>query len=105
MVTQYPHIIEISVASESTKDVSGNWVNGTPTTSQVNGRYEPNKGNGMVRAADGTMINYEGIVYLPLPQSDLPVGTDVTVKNGETVLLKNTVKQFSKGQLNARVWL
>lgn len=55
--------------------------------------------------ADGERINYDGIVYLPLPQSTVAPGAGVVVKDGAEVLLQGTVKRFSAGQLNARIWL
>lgn len=104
MVKQYPHTITVTIKTGSSK-VSGNWQPGTEITTDKNCRYEPNKGNGVIAAADGTQINYDGIVYMPLPQTYLQPGTEVEVKDGATVLLKGTVKQCSIGQLNARLWL
>jgi len=104
MVKQYPHTITITTQSGSSK-VNGSWQAGTETTVDKSCRYEPNKGNGLITAADGTQINYDGIVYMPLPQTYLQPGTAVEVKNGATVLLNGTVKQCSVGQQNARLWL
>lgn len=104
MVVQYPHIIEITSVSGQTK-VNGNWTTGTPSTNTTNGRYEPKSGNGTVVGADGERINYDGIVYLPLPQTAVAPGAKVVVKDGAAVLLQSTVKRFSAGQLNARIWL
>mgnify|MGYP003512555468 FL=1 len=105
MVTQYPHTITVKTSYEAAKNGSGNWVPGGEITQQLTGRFEPNSGNGFVTAADGQKINYDGIVYLPLPQATLAPGAKVEVKNGAEVLLKSTIKRFSAGQLNARVWL
>lgn len=104
MVTQYPHTIEITTVSGATK-TNGNWSAGVDSLAITSGRYEPKSGNGTVLTADGERINYDGIVYLPLPQSIVVPGAKVVVKNGATVLLQSTVKRFSAGQLNARIWL
>lgn len=103
--TQYPHIISITTKSGSYQNANGNWVPATETTVEKAGRYEPNSTNGMITAADGTRINYDGIVYLPLPQTALAPGAKVVVIKGAAVLLKGTIKRFSEGQLNARIWL
>ena len=105
MVKQYPHTISITTKSGSTKDGNGNWTSGTDTTVDKAGRYEPRSGNGYINDADGSRIYYDGIVYFPLPQSTLAPGTKVVVKNGAEVLCTSTVKRFSAGQLNARIWL
>jgi len=105
MITQYPHTISLTSTVAGSKDGSGNWVAGSSTTVNKSGRYEPQRGDGTVQAADGTRINYDGIIYLPLPMDPVAPGTPVIVKQGATVLLKNTVKRFNAGQLNARIWL
>lgn len=105
MTSQYPHTVVLTVRSWNTKDSNGNWTAGTETVTEIKGRYEPSSGNGMIAAADGTRIHYDGIVYLPLPQSTLAPGTAVVIKNGAEVLLQGKIKRFSAGQLNARIWL
>lgn len=104
MVKQYPHTIEVTTVSGSTK-VNGNWVAGTEETIQTTGRYEPASGNGVVLTDDGDKVNYDGIVYLPLPQQTLAPGAKVVVKSGAEVLCTGNIKRFSAGQLNARIWL
>lgn len=103
-LSQYPHTIEIYITTGSVK-TAGNWSAGSTTLRQSAGRYEPKSGNGTVEAVDGSRINYDGIVYLPLPQQAVAPGAKVVVKKGAEVLLQSTVKRFSAGQLNARIWL
>lgn len=104
MVTQYPNTITITTATTAAKN-NGNWTPGSSTETEVMGRYEPNSGNGYITTADGEKYVYDGIVYFPLPLDAIAPGSKVVVKNGAEVLLQNTVKKFSAGQLNARVWL
>lgn len=104
MVSQYPHTVSYTTTSGATK-VNGNWTGGTTVTIEKAGRYETNKGQGMITGVDGTKISFDGIVYFPLPQAYLEPGTKVEVKDGSVVLLKGTVKQCTVGQLNARLWL
>lgn len=105
MVKHYPHTLVVTHAATSTQDASGNWVTGVETTTELNCRAEPNKGNAFITAEDGNRINYEWIVFIPLPVTAIKLGSMVTVKNAATVLSQNKVLRFSEGQLNARVWL
>lgn len=103
-VSQYPHTVVIS-ATSSIKNASGNWVSTPGTAVEKSCRFEPNSGTGKVATADGKMIDYSGIIYMPLPVNALAPGTPVDVLSGATVLLHSTVKRFNAGQLNARIWL
>lgn len=105
MVKQYPHILKTTVITGSTQDGNGNWTGGTPTEVQTPCRFEPNEKSGFIKADDGSQIVYDGIVYLPLPATEIAPGTQVEVLNGATVLSNGSVKRFSSAQLNARVWL
>lgn len=86
-------------------DSEGNWIPGSSSTLEKDCRAEINSTNGLIDAADGTQINYDWIVYMPLPGTVIAPGTMVEVKNGDTVLCKDKVKQYSQGQLNQRIWL
>lgn len=105
MINQYPHTITITTQTAAGQNTEGNWEPGTNSDTDKKGRYEPKSGNGFITATDGERINYDGIVYLPLPQATLAPGSKVVVKNGAEVLCTSTIKRFSAGQLNARIWL
>lgn len=105
MVTQYPHILKTKVINGSTQDSNGDWTGGTETDVETACRFEPNSKNGFIKADDGSQVVYDGIVYLPLPATEIAPGTTVEVTSGAIVLSKDTVKRFSAGQLNAKVWL
>ncbi len=106
MVKQYPHTIIFTTISAGTlNETTGNWTVGTTATVTKVCRAEINSSNGFVVGPDGTQIRYDWTVYMPLPQSTILPGTTVEIKSGEEVLYRSTVKQFSAGQLNARVWL
>lgn len=105
MVKQYLHTLTVTATAAATKNGSGNWVPGSETTVDYACRAEPSKGNVFVTGDDGEKIYYEWVVYLPLPVNDFVPGTSVTLKNGASVLSSNQVKRFSRGQLNARIWL
>jgi hypothetical protein len=106
MVKQYPHILAYGAIAESSQDGNGNWVSGTATVETLLVcRAEPNGGNGFITTADGTQINFSWVVYLPLTTDYIETGTGVIIKNGEQVIATDTIKRFSKGQLNVRIWL
>lgn len=105
MVKQYPHTLTVKVAAAATKNASGNWVTGSETTADYACRAEPSKGNVFVTGDDGEKIYCEWVVYLPLPVNDFVPGAAVALKNGASILSSNQVKRFSRGQLNARIWL
>jgi hypothetical protein len=105
MVKQYPHRLVITTATGSVQDGNGNWVPGSSSTIEKTCRAEPNNKNAQVKTADGTAVIFDFTVYLPLPVDSIAVGANVSVYNGIELIGKNTVKRFTKGQLNARVWL
>lgn len=105
MVKQYPHTLTITTTSGSIQDGNGNWVPGSISHTFKNCRAEPNNKNAMVKADDGTQVVFDFTVYIPLPVDIIAVGAQVKVYDGDQLLGANTVKRFSKGQLNARVWL
>ena len=104
MFRQYPHSITITTLSGSTLDSSGNWTVGTAQTVTRECRAEVNSKNGLIVAADGTQIRYDWVVYMPKSDVVTP-GSQVEIKDGDRVLCKSIVKQFSQGQLNQRLWL
>lgn len=105
MVSQYPHGLVITTATGSVQDGNGNWLPGSTSTRVKACRAEPNGKNAMIKTVDGTSIVFDFTVYLPLPIDTVAVGSKVEVYNGEELLSQNTVKRFSRGQLNARLWL
>lgn len=105
MVKQYPHTVQIVAAPAATRNNSGDYTAGTPVTTEKQGRFEHNSGNGMITLTDGTAVRYDGIIYLPLPLTTVPAGSQVIVLNGTEQITKGKVKRCEVGQLNARIWL
>lgn len=105
MVKQYPHTLKITTTAGSSQDGNGNWVPGSTSTVEKPCRAEPNSRNAQVKAADGTAIVFDFTVYMPLPVDAIAVGSKVEVYSGDELLSTNNVKRFTKGQLNARLWL
>lgn len=105
MIRQYPHILKITTTSGSSQDGNGNWVPGSTSTVEKECRAEPNSRNAQVKTADSTAIVFDYTVYMPLPAEAISVGSKVEVYSGDELLSTNSVKRFTKGQLNARLWL
>jgi hypothetical protein len=106
MVKQYPHTGRIILPASSTKDATGNWTEGAESLDfETNCRAEPNSGSQYVVGQDGKQITYRCVVYMPILAAEIKPGTLFEVWDGERMIVRETVKQFSKGQLNSRVWL
>jgi hypothetical protein len=106
MVKQYPHTGKVFVAESSVKDANGNWPESSGSLLvETVCRAEPNKGNQYVIGQGGKQITFSSIVYMPIPVQEIKPGMLFEVWDGELLKVREPVKQFSKGQLNARVWL
>jgi hypothetical protein len=105
VVKQYPHILKLISIAESSQDGNGNWIPGGQTEVERSCRFETNAKGALVATDDGETVVYDGIIYLPLPADQISIGTTVQVLDGATVLSNRSVKKFSRGQLNARIWL
>lgn len=109
MVAQYPDKILVhSNASNSTQNEQGDWVipqEDAPAPLEMPCRVELRSSAGYISSADGKLIEFQSIIYLPLPTPEVYIDQTISVKNGDVIKLTGTVKQFSKGQLNARIWI
>lgn len=106
MVTQYPHTLTYTNAVNPVRDAAGDYVLGAAsTTGKIACRLE-RAGGGYVSGQGGVQIDFAWAVYCQKTSIILPVGTLVTVRDEESrVIATDTVKQFSPGQLNTRLWL
>jgi hypothetical protein len=104
MVSQYPETITVYTQAESVQDADGNWNTASETSAEYSCRSEASNGNGFVAAVDGTRVNYDWKIYLPLPVDDIAPGSNVTV-TGDTAIFTGTVKRFKRNQFNANIWL
>ncbi|SEV88897.1 hypothetical protein SAMN05428988_0155 [Chitinophaga sp. YR573] len=103
MVVQYPHTLTATIVAESHQDDDGNWVPGSDTTREIKCRVEPNGGGRQVQVADGSLIVYSSIVYMPRGTTPLQDGTRVSITSSPVTA--GAVLRFSQGQLNSRLWL
>lgn len=107
MISQYPHTIKFFIPVDSIQDENGNWIpSETPPTELVKkGRAELKSSNAYVKGEDGIQFQYSCLVYLPLPIGTLIPGIKVQVWDGSDLIAESHLKQFHKGQLNAKVWI
>jgi len=108
MVKQYPHTIKLfPVEGGSVKDANGNWKAAVAVVPErsYKCRMETRSTAGFITGTDGTQLQFSCIVYMPLPVDDIQVMTRVDIYKGDVLVASGTVKQFSRGQLNARAWL
>lgn len=105
-MTQYPHTLQIKTVPQSTKDAKGNYIpGGSPVTTEVKCRVETRGSAGTIITADSKTVLFRCIIYMPYSVPDIQAETTVTVMDGNKQILKGTVLQFARGQLNARIWL
>ena len=106
MVIQYNHTGIINLPGSSVQGADGNWPEGVSEVQfETVCRAEPSKGNSYIIGQGGKRIEFSCIVYMPIPEQEIKPGTLFEVWDGERQIVNTDVKQFSKGQLNARVWL
>jgi hypothetical protein len=93
-----------STATQNT--TTGDWVQGSVSDPvAIECRYEPAGGNGLMITEAGKQFRYNGIAYMLQGVQELPEGAQVEIKNAGVTLVKDTIKLFSRGQLNARAWV
>jgi hypothetical protein len=104
---QYPHLLYASVVAESTRDANGDYVPSEAEESEegLECRAVSSTGNGYITGADGSHIDYSWIVYMPQSTPVLQVGTQVRIERPDDTDVVDTVKRFSRGQMNCRAWL
>lgn len=107
MIVQYPDTLKINtVGTSSFNSSTGNYTSGTAAAEvEQTCRAESSDGNGYITGSDGKRIDFGWIVYMPLSAPKIAIGSKVSVYKGAELILTDTVKRFSRGQLNCRVWL
>lgn len=106
MVDQRPHTATVTNTGEASKETNGDPKAGSTSTSEFRCRVEPNNRQGLVNTVDGKTVVYTWVVFADVETTELPVGTSISIKDKTGNEIANgTVIQFSKGQLNCRIWL
>lgn len=100
----YPHTITIQAKATGSRDTSGNWIAGADAEpAQYKCRYEVD-GVKTITGPDGKRIEVAAIVYMDRTGAIIPEGAKVEVLWGGG-LVTGTVKKFSPGLMNSRLWL
>ena len=109
MVVQYPHFLFTQEVS-SIQDTNGNWIQSIDNPIMILVcRNETNGKGNTINGIDGKAFIYSSIIYLPLSSPDFEVGTEISIyeqnSTDSNLILKMPIVQFSKGQLNKRIWV
>jgi hypothetical protein len=105
---QYTDTVKITATTPAARDAQGNYSLAASTTTELKGRWEVGVREGsdaFVPVVDGKRIEYSGVVYLPRHTPHPPLGAKVEVYEGLRMVAKGTVKYFSTGKFNCRLWL
>ena len=107
---QYPHLLYgSSLATDSTRDTSGNYVAQTATNPLISACREETDGRGQeIQGADGKFYKYSSVIYLPLTCADVEFGRPVYVRDSSTAVadrVKGTVLKFNRSQMHCRIWV
>jgi hypothetical protein len=111
MIIRYPHTLVYTVLpagpDEPQQDGNGNWIPVEIGGEEVRFecRAEPNGSGRKLPAEDGNSIVYGWTIYADRDTKFIKYGTSVEVFNGITSVAKGTVKMFSPGQMNVRIYV
>lgn len=108
MVKQYPHTATFTIPGEPEVLANGDIKPSEDCCLRVQSpcRAEPSGDNGLIRSNGGIQVNFSWVVYLPASFPGVQIGADVEISDVKGFcIVKDTVKRFSGGQLNSRVWL
>ncbi|WP_046369623.1 hypothetical protein [Flavihumibacter petaseus] len=109
MIRQYPHTAFFTIPATVVQDANGNWteISGTSSTIEQICRLETRTGrnDAYITGEDGVKVEMTAVIYMPVNAPKIAVGTWVVVKDKYGAILRSTVKQYSKGQLNTRIWV
>lgn len=105
MVVQYPHMLVVTESAPSGQDGNGNWTQGATSTTTYQCRAEYLRGGGFQKSADGTVSDFNWLVYMPLMDGLIKIGSQVIVTDNGVEIITGVVKRFLKAQFNVRVWI
>lgn len=110
MVKQYPDILtyqKVCSVGGTSYDSEGNVVITDPVSEEISikCRVEANSKGQYLIIEDGKKVEYGWMIYLPLPSSEIPFGTEVNVDRNGVLVAKGIVKRSVVNQLNAMLWV
>jgi len=103
-MVEYPDSIVITVKAAATQ-VNGDWVSGSDTDYTFDCRIEPNGEGNKIAGADGALIDFDFMCYMPQTTTIITSGSAFVVTSLNNGTITGDVKRASNGQLNSRLWL
>lgn len=102
---QYPDSIAITVSASASQNASGLWETGASAGYTFDCRAEANGSGRMIPGADGVLIGYDFLVYMPQTTTIIPRDSDFVLDSMLNGIVSGKVKRASNGQLNSRLWV
>jgi hypothetical protein len=105
---RYPHRLTSWKKAESTQNANGNWVTGYDIVIDTHCRAEvrTSSDDGLIDAQDGKVTAFSFTLYFPVNGPSVGVGAKVNITDADgSLITSDTIKRFSRGQLQARAWL
>ena len=104
-MTQYPDTITITTAASAYQNASGVWVQGATGNYEFSCRAEVNSMGRKIVSADGALIDYSFLIYMPVSTVVIPPGSDYVLNALNNGTISGRVRLAKNGQLNSRLWL
>lgn len=104
-MSRYPHTLTVLQSDEATQDDNGNFIE--PESYDIVGlpcREESSGGAQRTQVADGVVILYSSVIYLPYDTPAIPNGVRVQVSDKDGVRMDGVVKRFIRERKNCRLW-
>ena len=106
---QYPDVLSYvkSTGGSSHYDDDGNLVIVPPVIENISlkCRAEANSKGAYLSGIDGNRIEFDWVVYMPLPFESIAVGVAIQIAREGVLRAKGNVKRSISNQLNARIWV
>ena len=102
---QYPDNIAITTSASASQNASGVWTSGATGSYSLDCRAEVNSAGKRTTSADGALIDYSFLVFLPVMTTVIPPNSDFVLTALNNGTITGQVKRASNGQLNSRIWL
>jgi len=104
VMPQYPYQLFVKTTEGGYQNDQGHIIPGTDSWINVSVCRDETENGTKHDLNDGSFYDYSSIIYMPKNCPKLNNGDTIEVRNGAEVRLKGTVKLFSEGFFNCRIW-
>jgi len=104
-MVQYPDNIVLTTSASASQNVSGVFTTGATGSYSLDCRAEVNGTGKRTTSADGALIDYSFLVFLPVMTTVIPPDSGFVLTALSNGTITGKVKRSSNGQLNSRLWL